>query len=121
MVRCVEVTGPAGPVGHVSWFGALAEPGSASGRRARRSGGLFISGKEDKSDDCLERFLVFADRRPAAAAFFGEHPPGLQVRDGVLGGGADFRQGGLKAACDSAGFPPGGVRNGTIVMPFTPV
>lgn len=41
MMRSVEVKGPAGPVGHVSWFGTLAEPGSAPGRRARRLGMVF--------------------------------------------------------------------------------
>jgi hypothetical protein len=45
----------------------------------------------------------------------------FRVRDGVLGGGADLRQGGVEGGLRFGSFPPGGVRNGTIVMPSTPV
>ena len=56
-------------------------------------GGLFIRvvvvAEEEQACDGCEHLAVFADRGTVAAAFFGQHPPGLDAGDGAFGGGAD--------------------------------
>jgi hypothetical protein len=44
----------------------------------------------------LEHALVFFYRCAVSAAFFAEHAPCLEVRDGVFDGGADFAQSGVE-------------------------
>src|SRR2546421_1598887 len=55
-------------------------------------GSLFIDCEEVESDDGFEHALVLFYRRSVPAAFFAEHAPGLEGRDGVFDSGADFAQ-----------------------------
>jgi hypothetical protein len=47
--------------------------------------------------------------------------PGFEVRHGALYGGADGAEAGVECLLGFVQVPPGGVRNGTMAIPSTPV
>src|ERR1700730_4534889 len=56
---------------------------------SRRLGTLCKSLEEHEAGDGLECLFEFVDGCSVSAAFFAEHPPGLQRGDGACDGGAD--------------------------------
>jgi hypothetical protein len=74
-------------------MGCLWQHARAPSRRARgtrRPEGLFTSREEEESDAGFEHALVFFYGCSVSAAFFAEHAPCLEVRDGALDSGPDF-------------------------------